>query len=86
MALNHTTLGSKNSKTHWNRSKTLLQGKTEKVVMAVADDRYISVYYLYRDGDSAAIETAHQNAFRGHSELTWDPPFFEVGSEPSPSV
>jgi len=44
------------------------------------------VYYLYRDGEPAGIETAHQNAFSDHPQLTWDPPFFEVGSEPSPSV
>jgi len=43
--------------------------------MAVAEDSYISVYYLYRDGDPAAIETAHQNAFSDYPQLTWDPPF-----------
>ncbi|MUV88972.1 hypothetical protein GJ629_02915 [Halapricum sp. CBA1109] len=46
--------------------------------MSVDDDRYISAYYLYREGDPAAIKTAHRTAFDDNPEWDWDPPFLRT--------
>lgn len=44
----------------------------------MAEDERIDVYYLYRDGDPAAIESAHERALEAHESFEWDGPFLRT--------
>lgn len=44
----------------------------------MAEDERIHVYYLYRDGNPAAIEAAHERALEEHDAFRWEGPFLRT--------